>query len=169
MSTRRLHERLQRVVAACGAVLMSGCYTYVPVEQPTPGTPVRIQVAVPSAVARPNRPPEVIPFEGTVVALNDSVFIETRSRQEVSLHREITVVDTIGAARSSLVALEERVFSKPRTLVFSAALVGAGVAIVLGVTSVTGGDDEEPPGDPPPEASISFPTAWNVLRALFGH
>ena len=54
----RPSRTITRILAVVGAAFMSGCYSYVPVERPSPGSIVRIQVPVRTAVDNRNREPE---------------------------------------------------------------------------------------------------------------
>ena len=126
-----------------------GCYSYAPVESPAPGTEIRIQVPVQSAVVRPNQAPESMSFEGTLVALSDTLSLEVTSRREVGAFREIVEQDTLRVAHANILLLEERTFSKPKTYAFTAVLTAGAVALgVAAMNTLTGqAGDSDRPGD----------------------
>lgn len=148
-------------LSVLGAFVLSGCYTYVPVEQPAPGTPVRVRMPVSSAVEGSSRIPESVMIEGRVIAFTDTLRMEMRNEQRMGT-RSFVAVDTIRIAASSLADLEERVFSRSRTAVFAGALLGGVALATWGIATVTGGDDGGKP-DPPPT------TDPPVIFGSFGH
>lgn len=130
--------------AVLGAAVMSGCYTYVPVERPSPGATVRVQVPVRSAVSNPNRPPELLSMEGTVLAAADSIVLEVANRREIGAFREIRTVDTLRVAGADLAGVDERVFSRPKTVGLTAAVAGITAVLVFAALDLgggSGGDD----------------------------
>lgn len=137
-------RRLSRgLVYGIGAIVMSGCYTYVPVENPAPRTPVRVTVPVNNSVSGVNRAPQNYTLEGTVVSLGDSLTLETETTADMGQFRQVTRVDTVRVARQNLLALDERVYSQSRTIGLSAVIVAGTAALVAGIYSATvgfGGD-----------------------------
>lgn len=138
--------RSLRSVPVLAAFVLSGCYNYVPVERPAPGTEVRAQVPMRSTVEGSRRAPELVPFEGRVVSFGDTLRLETRTEQRVGT-RSFVAVDTIRIDAESLAAMEERVFSRGRTAVFTVALAGGVALATWGIASVTGGDEGGKPGN----------------------
>lgn len=132
---------LRTIGCVLGAAVASGCYTYVPMEQPRPQTEVRVTVPIRSAVDRPNREPETYSVEGVLVSASDTVVLETRSRAEAGAFREVVRLDTLRVARGSIMSLDEKVFSTPKTIGLTAVLVGGAVGLVSGLLSITTGDD----------------------------
>lgn len=144
---------LLRRMSVLGAFVLSGCYAYVPVERPPPGTPVRVQMPASSAVQGSSRIPETVTMEGRVVSFTDTLRLEMRTEQRLGT-RSFVAVDTIRVGAASLASVEERVFSRGRTAVFTVALAGGVALAVWGISTVTGGDGDGKPGngttaDPP--------------------
>lgn len=138
---------LRTVVFGLGASALSGCYVYLPVENPAPMTPVRITVPVSNALQNPNRAPETYTVDGTVVTSGDTLVLETSTRTETGAYREVVRMDTLRVATRSLQSVEEKVFSKEKTIGLSV-LVTVGVAgLVTGILSVTTGSQGGGPGD----------------------
>jgi hypothetical protein len=157
-----------RVLCVVGAAVLSGCYSYVPVERPAPGSVVRVKLPVRTIIARPSEAPETESLEGTVLSAADSVVLEVESRREIQRFQELTRVDTVRLARADLAALDLRTFSKPKTLGLTAFVVGATVALAL-VALGLGGDEQ---GRGPPDGGgttgsvVVNPIVSGVLRAL---
>lgn len=151
-------ERCAWLVAllALGA---TGCHSYVPVERPSPGTTVRVAVPVTSVAANPNRPPEVLSVEGTVLAApSDSVIMAIRNRRELGQFRVVVEVDTVRLALGGLLALEEQTLSIPRTVAFTAAVTAGAAGVALALYRAGGGQrgDGGPGGGQVP-ASVRLP------------
>ena len=149
---KTLRRALRSVVATSGVAFLVGCYSYVPVERPSPGTTVRIHVPVSSAVQGPNAPAETIDLTGLVLASGDSLVMETKNRREFGAFREVMEVDTLRVARSALSSLEEQVFSKPKTVGLTVLVGAAAAGIVAAIAKAAGGQDGSgaPPGGGPP-------------------
>lgn len=148
---------------------MSGCYTYVPVEQPAPGSTVRIQVPVRSAISRPNQAPESISMEGLVLSAADSVVLEVSSRREIGAFREILRVDTLRVARADLSAVHSRVFSRGKSIGLGVAIVSgtaALAALAFGLRGGSSGDDGDGNGNPTTSSIRINPILSAVLGAL---
>lgn len=164
-------KRRLLVVSSMAAALLggSGCYSYLPVENPSPGTPVRIQVPVASSVVQPNRAPESMAFEGTVVSLGDTLLLETKSRREFGAFREILELDTLRVAQSNLTLIEERMMSKPKTYaltgVVTAGVVWLGIAMMNTLTGERGGDDDGG-GDDTAGQIILLPIFSGLLKLI---
>ncbi len=109
-----------------GATVLSGCFSYLPVESPTPGAIARLRVPVNSAVAAPGAPPETATVEGVVLEAGDTIVIEVQTRREIGAYREFIQENTYRIARSDLVSVEMRELSRNRS-------VGLGAVIFVGV------------------------------------
>ena len=157
---------LRTAVYGIGATLLSGCYTYVPVERPAPRTPVRITVPVTSAVQNPNRAPESYTVDGLVVSSGDSLVLETETKTEFGAYRDVTRIDTLRVAQTSLLAVDERVFSTGRTIGLSVLIAGGTAALISGLLSVTTGNDGGGPGGGSPNAQISIDPIFGLFRLL---
>jgi hypothetical protein len=140
---------LALAVVALGAALTSGCYSYLPVEQPSPGTTVRIHVPVTrAALGTRSREPETVDFEGLVLSASDSLVLETKSRREIGAFREIFELDTLRVATEALVGIEERRFSKPKTYAFTALVTAGAAGLVVAALNAAGAfEDDGPPGN----------------------
>ncbi len=139
-----IRHALRLMLPCMSAVVLSGCYTYVPVELPAPLTPVRVTVPVTNVVQDRNRAPQTYTIEGVVVSSGDSLVLATERRTETgAAFREIVRFDTVRVATRSLMAIDEKVYSQPRTIALGV-LIAAGTAglakALLDVTTGTGGD-----------------------------
>jgi hypothetical protein len=133
---------LERGLAVVGAFMMSGCFTYVPVEAPAPGTTVRARLPVESPVQGGRSAPDVVDVEGDVVSFGDTLVLATESTQMVGNFQEFRTVDTLRVSTNRLASLDERVFSRGRTVGFTALVVAGVVGIALAVSSAAGGGDD---------------------------
>ena len=167
---------MQRRVVRCGSlaavlVLGSACYSYRPIENPAPGTEIRIQVPASSPVIRPNQAPPLVPFEGRLVSLSDTMLLEVKTRREMGAFREILELDTLRVARSRITLLEERLFSKPKTYAFTAALTTGAVMLgIAAMNTLTGqaGDPDGPSDGTNPEGQqfILNPIFSGLLKLI---
>jgi hypothetical protein len=160
-----------RVVTLIGALALSGCFTYVPVETASPGTTVRARLPVERAVQGTRAvAPEVVDVEGEVVSFGDTLVLATESTQMIGNFREVRTADTLRVSVDRLASVEERVLSKSRTVGFTALATAAAVGIVLAVASVAGGGDDGGNGNGGggPAASISAGAIGGFVARLFG-
>lgn len=135
------------VLAAAAA---SGCYSYFPIERASPRQEVRITVpARASVVQGRNSQPESFRLEGRVVAAGDTLLLETENRREVGAFREIQEIDTLRVATESLLLVEEKVFSRGKSIGLGVVVTAGSVALVTGFLNVvTGGGEGDVPGPP---------------------
>lgn len=154
-------------MVALGAATLSGCYTYVPVERPAVGAPVRVKVPVRSTVGASGGQSEMVSFEGTVVSFGDTLLLGTRATQVVGAHRDFVTVDTIRVRTDQLEDLEERVLSKGRTAAFTAGIVAGGLLLATVIDGWAGGDEGDRPGDTPNPETFRISTRPRGWR-LFG-
>jgi hypothetical protein len=130
------------------AILASGCYSYAPVERPSPGTTVRIHVPVTrTALGTRMSASETLSFEGLVLSATDSLILETKSRREIGSFQEVFELDTLRIATGALAGLEERRFSKPKTYAFTALVTAGAAGLVVAAVNAAGGFGGED-GDP---------------------
>ena len=158
-------------LAALGAALLSGCYSYVPVERPSPGTTVRVHVPVTSAaVGNRSRAPETVSLEGLVLSSADSLILETKSRREVGAFREMLEVDTLRVATAGLVGVEERRFSKPKTYAFTAVVTAGTAGLVVAALKAAGvfGGDGPPGNGSVVQGALPLGPVISSLSRLFG-
>jgi hypothetical protein len=165
----RSSRTITRALAVVGAALMSGCYSYVPVERPSPGSIVRIQVPVHSAVGNRNQEPETMSMEGTVLTAGDSLVLQVESRRELGAYRELKQVDTVRVAPKDLAGVDLRVFSKPKTFLLTAGIIGVTVALAAVALDLGGGSGGGGPPDGGTTSAIMVkPILSGLLRALGG-
>lgn len=164
MSLRRTLRPL--ALASLGAFL-AGCYNYVPVERPSPGTTVRIEVPLRSAVSDPNAAPETLEVEGTLLSAGDSLVLVTETRREMGTFRVLTQTDTFRVARSGILGVREQVFSKPKTFGLTALVLAGATGIALAaLESAVGQSGSGRPGDPTTQGGIRVSPF--VLQDLLG-
>lgn len=166
-----LLRSLRGFSAVVGAAVLSGCYSYVPVEHPSPGSTVRIQVPLRSAVSRPNQPDEIVSLEGVVVTAADSIVLEVQNRREFGAFREIRTVDTLRVAQADLTAIDTRIFSRGKTLGLTAAIVGVtGIlaATAFGLGGGSGGDDGPGNGNGTTTGSLVVNPIFSALLRAVG-
>jgi hypothetical protein len=158
----------RRVLAIVGAALMSGCYSYVPVERPTPGSTVRIQVPMRSAATGTNQRPEFIGLEGTLLGVSDSLVLRVENRREIGAFREIKQVDTVRVARADLVGVDLRVFSKPKTIGLTAVVLGATAGLAMVALDLGGGSAGDDGGNGGPQNSLILKPVFKALLHALG-
>ncbi len=152
-------------------VVTSACYSYQPIENPAPGTVIRIQVPAASPVIRPNQAPPSVSFEGTLVSLGDTMLLEVKSRREVGAFREILELDTLRVAGSRVTLLEERLFSRPKTYAFTAALtLGSAWLGIKALNTLTGqtGNPDKPGGGGDPQGQLILNPIFSGFLKLIG-
>ena len=157
-----------KLAVVVGAALMSGCYSYVPVERPTPGSVVRIEVPVRSTVAGTRQEEEVARMEGTVVSAGDSIVLRMESLQEIGNFRRIRSVDTLRVARADLSGISTRSFSKPKTIGLTVLITGAVVGLAAAALGVGGGSQGGGPPDPGTGSSIVVKPIFSALLHALG-
>ena len=116
----RTNSPLVRTVAAVGAFLMSGCYTYVPTATVAPGADVRVLLPVETRGFGGTVTTENIPVDGVVIEAGDSLIMETESRQQVGNFQEMVLTDTLRLAPSQITQLQVKEFDSVRTWGFTA-------------------------------------------------
>lgn len=163
-----------RATLLSAALVMAGCYTYVPMDQARVGASVRVGVPVTSSVGSAAQESRAVMYEGVLVGIGETLLLETRTRQTVGAHGEFVTSDTIRVRQAVASALEERVLSKGRTALFTAGLVGGAALAFVAVDSWAGGGEGDKPGDGgPSQGSLIVrppPTGWQVFsyRIPFG-
>ncbi len=155
-------------LAASVAWFSAGCYSYAPVQRPTPGSTVRIHVPVRSAVAGRQAREESVAFEGLVLSFGDSLYLQTTSRREYGAFREVFEFDTLRVAPGVLMGMEERYLSKPKTYGFAALVAVGTTALVVAAVNAAGGSGggNDGNGGGPQTAIIVRPIVSSLLRAI---
>jgi hypothetical protein len=163
-----------RAALLTAALVMAGCYTYVPMDQARVGVSVRVGVPVTSSVGSSAQESRAVMYEGLLVGVGDTLLLETRMRQTVGTHGEFVSSDTIRVRRTMASSLEERVLSKGRTALLTAGLVGGAALAFVAVDGWAGGGEGDKPDDGGPSQGslIVRPpsTGWQIFsyRIPFG-
>ncbi|MFQ5536713.1 MAG: hypothetical protein ACE5GJ_04605 [Gemmatimonadota bacterium] len=147
LALRRFARSARGAGMVLGAFLLGGCYTYVPVERPAPGVPVRVRVEVSSGIVNPNRAQETTAVEGRIVSAGDTLALEVVSRQEYGAFREVTRQDTVRIARSRVASLEQRTFSKGRSVALGVTLAAGTTVLAMAALGLGGDQQGSDPGD----------------------
>ena len=163
---RKVLDRFHRGMLIASTLLFMGCHTYMPVQQPTPGTTVRVKVPLTSAVQGPNQAPETVSIEGTLIEFGDTVEVEVRDRQVYGAFREVTRLDTLRIAASGITGLDERSFSTGRSVVLGLAIGGAAAAFALTALGFEGGGSNPTPGPDGPQPSLLLSPIARAIWAL---
>lgn len=137
------------------AGLLAGCHTYRTVDQPTPGSTVRVSVPISSALSSPNRSPQSAAVEGRLVSAGDTLVLAVQNRQSYGAYREVVRYDTLRLASAQASSVEVREFSKNRSIVLGTAVA----AVVTGAAALAfgwggGSTNTTPPGGGGPEPAI---------------
>lgn len=149
-----------------GVVFLSGCYTYRPVETPSPGSMLRVRVPVTSALNNPNQAPATASIEGLVLSAGDTISLATETRRQMGAYREIVQYDTLRLAVSQTSSMDVREFSAPRSVVLGVAIAGAAGAAAAVAFGLGGGSVGEPPGPGDPVNSVVI--SGSLLSAVWG-
>lgn len=144
---------LRGAAAVCGALLLSGCHTYLPVESPAPGSVARLHVPVRSAVSNPNAPAPTVSVEGTVLSAGDTIVLEVQSRQYFGALQEVVQENVYRVGRDEVVAIELREFSGRRSVVLGVGILGG---IGLLALAAFGGEFGQGGGGPDDNGGRSF-------------
>ena len=127
----RASRCLRAAAAVFGALLLSGCHTYLPVESPAPGSVARLHVPVRSAVANPNAPAPTVSVEGTVLSTGDTIVLEVQSRRYFGALQEVVQENVYRVGRDEVVAIELREFSRGKSV-----LLGVGILSGIGLLAL---------------------------------
>lgn len=155
---RRLRGPIGTLVVLLSATLMTACHTYTPVSAPAPGSTVRVQIPVRSAVDDPNAPTPTRAVEGQVVAAGDTLVLATRDRFEYGAYREIVQYDTLRLGPEQRSTVEVREFSNRKSVVLGLAVTGIVVgAAILALGNTFGSEGEGLPDETPNSSVIGIP------------
>ena len=149
-------------VLAVAALVLSGCYKYVPVETGAtpPGEEVRVFVTRQGAAEFS----EVAPLDGPVPDLRGEVVghegsdlllaVEVASPQ-VGFHT-IGLKQTVRIPTGEILSIERRVLNKPLTAAVVGGVAAAGTAMMLMIIDATG---REPGPEPDPDFLLNL---WSI-------
>ncbi|HSG07449.1 MAG TPA: hypothetical protein VLA36_03760 [Longimicrobiales bacterium] len=164
-----VRSAVRPIVATLGLAVLTGCYNYIPVERPSPGTTVRVHVPLRSAVQASNAPTETLSVEGVVVSDGDSLIVATKNRREFGAFREVVEVDTLRVARSGISFIEQQVFSKRKTYGMAALATAGAAGLVAALVNAAGGQrGDGPPGNTGPGAQIRVRPIFQGILGLIG-
>lgn len=149
---------------------MTACHTYTPVTTPAPGSTVRVEIPVRSAVDDPNAPTPTRSVEGRVVSAGDTLVLATQDRYEYGAYREIMRYDTLRLGPEQHTSVEVREFSNRRSVVLGVALTGIVVgAALFALGNTFGSEGEGLPDDTPNSSVIGIPLGPILLGWLPGN
>lgn len=156
-----------RVLALFGALLLSGCYTYLPVSSAPPGSPVRVVLPVETRTSTGAVTRSTLAVEGTLVSAGDTIEVATESTEQVGNFRQVSLLDTLRVPASEVDALELREFSGTRTAVLTGLVTAGAVLILVGIVDSLGGSEGgDGGGGDPTGASITLGTLGGLLKLL---
>lgn len=115
---------LRAGMAVFGALLLSGCHTYLPVQSPTPGAVARVHVPVRSAVTNPNAPAPTASVEGTVLSVGDTIVLEVRTRQHFGALQEVVQENVYRVGLDEVVSIEVRELSGRKSVLLGVGILG---------------------------------------------
>lgn len=164
MKTRELGRLFTCVL---GAALMAGCHNYLPVERPAIGSTVRVRVPVTSAIADRNTPEGAsASIEGQVVSAGDSIVLAVLRRMEYGAYREIVRHDTISIAMADAMTVEEREYSRDKSLTLGLAIAAMAAGFAAAAFGAGGSQQGETTnGDGPNSRPV---TLFPLLRISLG-
>ena len=142
-------KRLLLVLPIC--LLGTGCFHYVPTEEvPPQGTPVRVRLAPPLPIELADLTAHnIVEVRGEVAAAQpDRIVLSAFTLLSAAEVEYLAGGQTVPLSRDAVAGLDQKRLSPARTALATAALVGVGYAIQLGLRSLGGGNgggDGNPP------------------------
>lgn len=165
----RFGRLIRQLTGVIGSAFLAGCYSYFPVNQPSPGSTVRIHVPVTSALQNPNARPENVEVEGLLLSSGDSLVLEAKTRRQVGAVREVLEIDTFRVARTAVSGVEERVLSKPKSVAMGVLVTAGAAVLTVGLIKAAGGmKGDGGPGNGGPGAQIRVKPVFDGLFHLIG-
>ncbi len=165
---RRMRRPLWALLVVCIAGLTTACHTYTPVSAAPPGSTVRVQIPVRSALDDPNAPPRTEAVEGQVVENGDTIVLAIRNRMPYGAFREIVQHDTLRLGPDQRYQVEVREFSAGRSVALGVGLTALVVgAAIVAYNAVTGTAGEGLPDDGPQPAVVRAPLG-QILDFVLG-
>jgi len=153
-------------VMLCAVALGAACYSYRPVQSPSPGMDVRARLTADAAVRRSQGLDDpVVRLEGMVVESTASLLtLDVLIARTSSAFQDVVIRDTVRLEMGEIQSLQARRFSPARTTLFVAGIGVAAFGVVRGIDQIVGGTDDPPddgtPTSPPPLVS------WRSFRML---
>lgn len=154
------------VLLSVGVVWLAGCHTYMTVDEPTPGTTVRVSVPVSSALNARNSSPQTAAVEGRLVSAGDTLVLAVENRQSYGAYREVVLFDTLRLASTQASAVEVREFSTGRTIVLGTAIAAVATGAAAMAFGWGGSSEENPPEGGGPVTSIVV--SPSLISSLWG-
>lgn len=154
---------LRAAVLFVGVSFLAGCHTYHVVENPPPGSTVRVRIPVNSPL---NRPTEDVLVEGQLLDNGDTIKVATATRRQLGAYTELMQYDTLRLAADRVTAVELKEFSRGRSIALGVAMAGgATLAALLGFGWMSGGEIQNP--DIPPQTTVVsrslLSTVWGLI------
>jgi hypothetical protein len=158
---------LRACVAVGIAVLATGCYRYVPVEDVAAGAEVRARLSTDAAVRRSaGRDAAMMQIEGRVLDRTDEeLTLDVLVARSSSAFQNITIRDTVRVGRAEIASLMERELSPGRSALAFVGITAGTFLVVRGITTIFGGDNLDD-GDGGNQAAL-IPDRVRSRRAVF--
>ncbi|MCY3808974.1 MAG: hypothetical protein OXG58_06050 [Gemmatimonadetes bacterium] len=142
-----VRPRAARKASALACVLvLAGCYQYLPVEVPAPGSVARVQVPVVSALSDPTAPPPTVSVEGVVLESGDTLVLKVLERRRVGALREVVRENSYRVALSELTAIEVRERAPAKSAALGSVIVAGAVYLAVSALRGRSGSGGEGPG-----------------------
>lgn len=150
----RIHPYALRPLAAILALLVTGCYTYAPVESGGPEAGQEVRIEVGEAMGEPART-----YSGRILQIEGETLVFSRNVARAAADRgSITADQVVRIKRSRIRSVERQEISFWKS---AALIAGGGVAATFGLAALAGEFESDIDGDGDDtdsgEASISVP------------
>lgn len=149
---RTLSVAVSRVLSlAVIGTIAAGCYSYEPVQSPTPGDEVRARLTADAAVWRSEGLLDpILHFDGIVIdATADTLVMDVLVARSSSAFQDVEIRDTVRLGNRELQSIQGRKFSVVKSALFTVAAGVAAFAVIKGIDQVVGGtDDDDDDGEP---------------------
>lgn len=153
---------LQAAVLTAGVVFLAGCHTYRVVENPPPGSVVRVRIPVQSPLN--NRTEDVL-VEGQLLDNGDTISLATETRRQLGAYSELMQHDTLRLASDRVTSFELKEFSTGKSIALG--VVIAGGATLAALFGFGGGGGEVPNPPIPPQTTVVnqslLSTVWGLI------
>lgn len=138
-------------------LVAAGCYTYEPIQSPSPGTEVRARLTTEAAIRHSQGLENPVRnVSGRVVGFtSDTLAVDVLVARTTSVFRDVTIRDTVHFGTNEIESIEARHLAPARTALLVAGAGAGAYLIVRGITSVIGGDTGD--GDPGPPPALVVP------------
>jgi hypothetical protein len=146
-----MRNRFGRIMLGAAALCGTGCYTYTPVQSPSPGMEVRAQLETEAAVRRSEGLDEpIMRYDGVVVdATPDALSLDVLIARSTSAFQDVEIRDTVQLRTTELRSVMERRISPVRTALFTVGVGAAAFAVIKSIDAVVGGTGDDDDGGEP--------------------